>query len=81
MPEHDPETDALIAEIERAGLVTIGTDAEGHETWTLTPQGAQVGRQMAMSAEDDALDLLTALLDARMCEWPAGIEPQLDGED
>ena len=46
-----------------AGLVTIGTDAEGHETWTLTPKGAQVGRLLAMSAEDGAA-VLDALLDA-----------------
>jgi hypothetical protein len=35
-----------------------------HETWTLTPEGAQVARQMAMSTEDGALELMGALLDA-----------------
>jgi hypothetical protein len=43
--------DALIAELAAAGLLTIGTDAEGQETWTLTPEGAQVARHMAMSGE------------------------------
>ena len=58
------ETDALMVELAAAGLVTIGTDAEGHETWTLTPKGAQVGRRLAMSA-DDGQAVLDALLDAR----------------
>jgi hypothetical protein len=38
-----PEVGALIAELERAWLVTIGRDAEGRETWTLTPEGATRG--------------------------------------
>ena len=50
--------------LEHAGLLTIGTDAEGRETWTLTPTGEQVANQIAMSAEDDGVALLTALLDA-----------------
>jgi hypothetical protein len=32
-------------------------------TW-ITLMGAQLGRRMAMSAEDDALELLSATLDA-----------------
>jgi hypothetical protein len=34
------------------------------ETWTLTPADAQVANQIAMSAEEYALELLGALLDA-----------------
>ena len=60
MTDHDAETDALIAELEAAGLLTIGTDAEGMETWTLTPQGAQVANQLAMG--DEAT--FNAILDA-----------------
>ncbi len=50
MTDHDPEFDAI--------------DAEGPETWTLTPQGEQVSQQMSMSSEDDAAALMEALLDA-----------------
>ena len=49
---------------EAAGLVTVGTDAEGQETWMLTPTGEQIALQMSMSSEDDAAALLDALLDA-----------------
>jgi hypothetical protein len=56
--------DACAAELECAGLLTIGFDADGGETWTLTPKGAQVAREMVTSSEDDALELLSALLDA-----------------
>jgi hypothetical protein len=51
VPDRDAETDANIAELERAGLLTIGHDAEGHETWMLTPEGARLGRQLAMGDE------------------------------
>jgi hypothetical protein len=64
MTAHDPEFDAIVAELERAGFVTIGTDAEGEETWTLTPTGEQIALQLSMSSEDDAAALLEALLDA-----------------
>ena len=61
----DDETTVLVAELRDAGLLTIGTDAEGHETWTLTSEGAQVARRRAMSNEEDALELIGALLDAQ----------------
>ena len=54
----------MIAEMVAAGLLTVGTDAEGRETWALTPKGAQVARQMAMSSEDAALAMFNGLLDA-----------------
>jgi hypothetical protein len=41
-----------------AGLLTVGTDAEGRETWTLTAMGAQFATQMAMGHQDDAVTLL-----------------------
>ena len=46
-----------------AGLLTVGFDAEGRETWTLTPMGAQVASQMAMSSEDAAFAMFNELLD------------------
>jgi hypothetical protein len=63
VPDRDAETDATIAELERAGLLTIGHDVDGNETWTLTPAGKQVADQIAMSAEDDGVAMLSALLD------------------
>ena len=38
----------------------FGTDAEGQETWTLTPEGVQVARQKAIG--DEAT--INAILDA-----------------
>jgi hypothetical protein len=54
----DEEIDGMIAEMVAAGLLTVGFDAEGGETWALTPKGAQVATQMAMGHEDDAAALL-----------------------
>ena len=61
---HDAEVNAIVAGLVQAGLLTVGTDADGHETRTLTEQGEQVANQIAMSAEDDGVALLTALLAA-----------------
>jgi hypothetical protein len=60
-PTHDPEFDAVVEELQRVGFVTIGLDAEGDETWTLTPTGEQIALQMSMSSEDDAAALLEVL--------------------
>jgi len=60
MTDHDPESNAIVEELQRAGFVTIGTDAEGEEPWTLTPTGEQVALQLSMSSEDDAAALLEA---------------------
>jgi hypothetical protein len=60
----DAELAATISELAQAGLLTMGHDVDGNETWTLTPAGKQVPDQIAMSAEDDGVALLTALLDA-----------------
>jgi hypothetical protein len=60
----DAELEAIISELAQAGLVTISHDVDGNETWTLTPAGKQVADQIAMSAEDDGVALLTALLEA-----------------
>jgi hypothetical protein len=60
LTHRDPEFDAIVEELQRAGFVTIGTDAEGEETWTLTPTGEQIALQLSMSSEDDAAALLEA---------------------
>jgi hypothetical protein len=62
----------MIAEMVEAGLLTVGTDAEGRETWALTPKGAQVATQTAMSSEGDALAMFSALLDAAEGDTSAG---------
>ena len=36
-----------MVELVQAGFVTVGTDADGTETWTLTPAGEQVASQVA----------------------------------
>jgi hypothetical protein len=48
----DEEMTAIVAQLRDAGLLTVGVDADGTETWTLMPHGAQVARQLAMG--DDA---------------------------
>jgi hypothetical protein len=61
-PSHD-ELDTIVAELEAAGLLTVGFDADGKETWTLTPKGVQVARQLAMGDEattDAILDAVEA---------------------
>jgi hypothetical protein len=61
----DDEMIDLAEELEAAGLITTGVDAEGNETWSLTPMGKQLSTQMAMSSEDDAAAMLSKLLDAK----------------
>jgi DNA-binding MarR family transcriptional regulator len=59
---HGAETDEIVAELEKAGLVETFTDDEGKVAYRLTPKGAQLGRSMAMSRDDDQMALLEALL-------------------
>jgi DNA-binding PadR family transcriptional regulator len=42
-PTHDAETDAIVAELEKAGLIETFTDDEGKVAYRPTPKGAQVG--------------------------------------
>ena len=60
---HDAEVNAIVTELVQAGLVTIGTDAEGRETWTLTEQGERMARMLAMYG-DEVGEVLGTLLDA-----------------
>ncbi|MEA2026657.1 MAG: hypothetical protein U9O18_08190 [Chloroflexota bacterium] len=43
MTDPDAETDAIVAELEKAGLVEQYTNAEGKAAMRLTPNGTQVG--------------------------------------
>jgi DNA-binding PadR family transcriptional regulator len=59
---HDAELDATVAELERAGLLETYTRPDGRIAYRLTPQGAAVGRMLAMG-DEKADALLGALLD------------------
>ncbi len=64
-PRHDAEMDAIAADLQAAGLLTIGTDDKGDTTCALTREGKAIGRQLAMTQGDDArLDIINELLDA-----------------
>ncbi len=63
MSDHDAETDAIVAELEKAGLVETFTNDEGKAAMRLTPKGAQLGRSMALGGDEDAAVVLDALLD------------------
>jgi hypothetical protein len=61
---HDAEMDAIAAELEAAGILTVTTD-DGTVTYALTREGKAIGRQLAMTQGEDArLDMLNELLDA-----------------
>jgi DNA-binding MarR family transcriptional regulator len=62
-PTHDAETDAIVAELEKAGLVETFTNDEGKVAYRLTPKGAQLGRSLALAGDEDAA-VLDGLLDA-----------------
>ena len=68
----DEEMDAMIAEMVAAGLLTVGTDTQGRETWALTPKGARFATQMATSSKDDTFAMFSALLDAAGADTSAG---------
>jgi hypothetical protein len=68
---HEAELDEMVMMLESAGLL-IQTIDEGKPALQLTPKGAQVARQMAMSSEDDAFAMFTAILDAAEAETSVG---------
>ena len=50
-PSTEAEVDAIVVELLEAGLLTIGPDAEGKETWALTDEGARVARMLAVKGD------------------------------
>jgi DNA-binding MarR family transcriptional regulator len=60
---HDAEMDAIVAELEKAGLVETFTSDQGKVPYRLTPKGAQLGRSMALAGDEDAAVVLDALLE------------------
>jgi DNA-binding MarR family transcriptional regulator len=62
-PMHDAETDAIVAELEQAGLVESYVNEDGKVAYRLTTRGAQLGRSLALAGDDDAAVVLDALLE------------------
>lgn len=60
---HDADTDAIVAELEKAGLIEVYINEEGKEAYRLTEQGERVGTALAMAGDDGAAMVLDALLD------------------
>jgi hypothetical protein len=60
--DHDAELDAILEQVEAAGLVGQYVDEHGQPAMRLTPEGARVARQLAMLGEDGQDALLEALL-------------------
>ena len=61
--DHDAEFDALIQQLEAAGLVEPYRKPDGKLWYRLTPKGAQVGRSLALDQEAGEA-VFDALLDA-----------------
>jgi hypothetical protein len=51
-PTHDAETDAIVAELEQAGLIEVQVRPDGLQAYTLPEQGGRVGRMLAMAGDD-----------------------------
>ena len=64
-PTQDEEFEAILDELERAGLVEEYVNEAGEAAMRLTKRGEQVSNQAAMSSEDDAAALMEALLETR----------------
>lgn len=63
--DHDAEMDAIPAELEAAGILTVTTADDGTVTYALTHEGKGIGRQLAMTQGEDArLAMLNELMDA-----------------
>ena len=60
--DHDAELDAILEQVEAAGLVEQFTDEQGRPAMRLTPEGLRVARQLAMTDEDGQNELMKALL-------------------
>jgi hypothetical protein len=65
MTDHDTEVDAIAAELEAAGILTVTTDDDGTVIYALTREGKAIGRHLAMTEGEDArLAMLNELLHA-----------------
>jgi hypothetical protein len=65
MTDHDAKVNAIAAELEAAGILTVTTEADGSVIYALTREGKAIGRQLAMTQGEEArLAMLNELLDA-----------------
>lgn len=60
--DHDAELDAILEQVEAAGLVEQYVDEQGKQAMRLTPDGERVARQLAMTDDDGQTALMEALL-------------------
>jgi hypothetical protein len=66
---HTAELDAKVAELSAAGVLGEFIDQDGRPSLRLTPQGAAVGRRLAMTGDkDEAQAVIDALLAAAQGE-------------
>ncbi len=77
MTDHDAEMDALLDQLEAAGLVEVYVNEDGRNAMRLTPAGEQVSRQLAMTDDAGQGDLMAALLEAAEAQEEA--RPSRDG--
>ena len=62
--DHDAELDAILEQVETAGLVEQYVDEQGRPAMRLTAEGLRVARQLVMLGEDGQDALMAALLEA-----------------
>jgi DNA-binding MarR family transcriptional regulator len=65
MTDAAAELDAILAQLEGAGLVEQYVNEAGEEAMRLTAKGEQVANQAALSSDDDTAALMEALLGAK----------------
>jgi DNA-binding MarR family transcriptional regulator len=58
----DERMDSILDELEEAGYVERYTNEQGQPAMRLTSSGEQVGRQLALVAEDEAAAMMAGLL-------------------
>ena len=60
--DHDAELDAILEQVEAAGLIEVYIGEDGQPAMRLTLEGVRVARQLAMLGEDGQDALMAALL-------------------
>jgi hypothetical protein len=62
--DHDAELDAILEQVEAAGLVEQFVDEQGRPAMRLTEGGLGVARQLTMLGEEGQYALMAPLLEA-----------------
>ncbi len=60
--DSDNDLDAIVAELEAAGLIEQYVNEDGKPTLRLTPKGAQLGRAFAVARDEANADVVLAAL-------------------